>query len=83
MTDLVAPQTKTVVIAWVEESRHQVTVRVPLDFDADACNLGDGLAELDDDGFRGLERSAIAVFDVAPDPSAEFFNPPRYEGVGT
>ncbi len=80
MPDCVEPQTKTVVIEWVEESRHQVTVRVPLDFDAETCDLGDGLAELSEDGFQGLERNQIAVHDVAADPAAEFFDPPRYEG---
>lgn len=59
---------------------HQVTVRVPVDFDADECDLGDGLAELDDDGFRGLERNQIVVRDVAPDPAAEFFDPPASTG---
>jgi hypothetical protein len=34
MSNHVEPQTKTVVISWVEESRHQTVVRVPLDFDA-------------------------------------------------
>jgi len=56
MSNHVEPQTKTVVISWVEESRHQTVVRVPLDFDADERDLADGLAELSSDGFRGLER---------------------------
>ncbi|ANE83329.1 hypothetical protein A7U43_27695 (plasmid) [Mycobacterium adipatum] len=81
MTNPAALETKTVVIEWVEESVHQVTVRVPVDFDADECDLGDGLAELDDDGFRGLERNQIVVRDVAPDPAAEFFDPPRFDGL--
>lgn len=81
MTNPAALETKTVVIEWVEESVHQVTVRVPVDFDADDCDLGDGLAELDDDGFRGLERNQIVVRGVAPDPAAEFFDPPRLDGL--
>ena len=51
MSNHVEPQTKTVVISWVEESRHQTVVRVPLDFDADERDLADGLAELSSDGF--------------------------------
>ena len=79
MSDRSVPEAKTVVIEWVEESQHQVTVRVPIGFDPDSCNLGDALAELNDDGFRGMERSQIAVFDVAHDPVAEYFDPTRYE----
>lgn len=81
MTNPAALETKTVVIEWVEESVHQVTVRVPVDFDADECDLGNGLAELHDDGFRGLERNEIVVRDVAADPAAEFFDPPRFDGL--
>ena len=66
MSNHVEPQTKTVVISWVEESRHQTVVRVPLDFDADERDLADGLAELSSDGFRGLERSQIEVADTPP-----------------
>lgn len=83
MSNSVAAQTKTVVIEWVEESRHQVTVRVPLDFDAEDCDLPDGLADLSDDGFVGLERSQITVTDAAAaDPSAEFVDPPRHDTRG-
>lgn len=74
----VEQQTKTVVIEWVEESRHRVHVRVPIDFDPDECDLGDGLAELSNDGFQGLERSQIVVCDAEPDPATEFFDPPRF-----
>jgi hypothetical protein len=79
MANHVEPLTKTVVIEWIEESRHRVTVRVPVDFDPDDCDLGDGLAELSSDGFQGLERSQVAVLDSEPDPSAEFFDPPRFD----
>ena len=80
MSNAVEPHTKTVIIDWVEESRHQVTVRVPIDFSLDDCDLSDGLAELRDDGFQGLERSQIRVTDAFDDASAaEFFDPPRYD----
>lgn len=72
---------KTVTIAWVEESHHQVTVRVPADFDAAGCDLENCLAELGDDGFEYLERSVSEVRDVEHDPAAEFFDPVRHEGV--
>jgi hypothetical protein len=79
----VEPQTKTVVISWVEESQHRTVVRVPLDFDAHERDLSDGPAELSSDGFQGLERSAIEVTDAAEDdPTAEFFDPPRYDDQG-
>lgn len=82
MSKRVESQSKTVVIEWVEESRHRVKVRVPADFDPDECDLGDGLAELNNDGFQGLERSQITVFDASPDPAAEFFDPPRCDSEG-
>lgn len=82
MANHVEPHTKTVVIEWVEESRHRVKVRVPADFDPDECDLGDGLAELNNDGFLGLERSQIMVSDTSPDAAAEFFDPPRYDREG-
>ncbi len=41
-----------------------------------------GLAELSNDGFQGLERSQIVVLDADPDPAAEFFDPPRYDSEG-
>jgi hypothetical protein len=56
MSNHVEPQTKTVVISWLEESRHPTVVRVPLDFYADERDLADGLAELSSDGFQGLQR---------------------------
>lgn len=68
------PGDKTVVISWVEESHHQVTVRVRPDFD-----LGNGLARLSDNGFEFVERAVIDVVDAEDDPTAEFFDPPRYD----
>jgi hypothetical protein len=72
----VAP-TKTVVICWVEESHHRAVVRVPRDFNPDERDLANGLAELHDDGFVGLQRSDIEVADAAEDPTAQFFDPPH------
>lgn len=76
------PQRKTVAIEWIEESRHRVMVQVPVDFDPDECDLGNGLAELSNDGFQGLERSQIVVRDADPDPAAEFFDLPRHDSEG-
>ncbi len=73
------PQTKTVVISWVEESHHQATLRVPTDFDAAERDLVRGLAALSDDGFEFLERAVVEVRTIEPDPTAEFFDPPRYD----
>lgn len=73
------PACKTVAINWVEHSHHRVTVRVPADFDADQCDLENGLAELSDDGFEYVERAVTEVREVEHDPAAEFFNPPHYD----
>lgn len=70
---------KTVVISWVEESHHQVTVRVPIDFDESERDLHNGLAMLRDNGFEFVERAVIDVRECDADPAAEFFNPPRYD----
>lgn len=70
---------KTVVISWVEESHHQVTVRVRPDFDVTEHDLGNGLARLRDNGFEFVERAVIDVVDAEDDPTAEFFDPPRYD----
>lgn len=73
------PSDKTVVISWVEESHHQVTVRVRPDFDVTEHDLGNGLARLRDNGFEFVERAVIDVVDAEDDPTAEFFDPPRYD----
>lgn len=70
---------KTVVISWVEESHHQVTVRVRPDFDVTEHDLGNGLARLRDNGFEFVERAVIDVVDAEDDPTADFFDPPRYD----
>lgn len=78
------PKTKTVVISWVEECHHQQRVRVPLDFDPDECDLPNGLAELDPDGFEWLDRTDIEVDDAEEHaPDAQLFDPPRYDGGPT
>lgn len=75
------PTDKTVVINWVEECHHEMAVRVPLDFDPDACDLENGLAELDPDGFSWLDRTEIEVEDAEEyDAQAQYFDPPRYDG---
>lgn len=58
------------------------TVQVPADFDPDECDLGNGLAELSNDGFQWLDRCQIVVLDADPDPAAEFFDPPRHDSEG-
>lgn len=74
------PQTKTLVISWVEECHHEQRVRVPLDFDPEESDLTDALAELDPDGFAWLERSQIEVVDAEQhDPAAQYFDPPRLD----
>ena len=80
MTKLTDTQSKTVEISWVEESHHRATVRVPLDFDHNQCDLANGLAELSEDGFAYVERAVVEVLDTDPDPTAQFFDPPRYDG---
>lgn len=82
MTKPVETPAKTVMISWVEESHHRVTVRVPLDFDHGECDLANALAELSDDGFEFVERGVIEVRDTEADQTAEFFNPPRYDREG-
>lgn len=74
------PQTKTVVISWVEECHHEQRVRVPLAFDPEETDLTDALAELDPDGFAWLERTQIEVVDAEQhDLAAQHFDPPRYD----
>lgn len=62
---------KTVKIEWTEVSRHERTVNVPDDFDADNSNLEDNLAQLDNDGFQFLEREIDSVKNAGFDPDAE------------
>jgi hypothetical protein len=71
---------KTVVISWVEECHHGITVRVPVDFDPEECDLANGLAALDPDGYQWCQRLHIDVVDAdGPDPGAQYFSPPRYD----
>lgn len=63
---------RSVVISWTEVSTHSVTVTVPADFSPEDAGLGDALASLEDDGFLGVERESIRVWDLdAIDPGAE------------
>lgn len=82
IAETAATLSKTVIISWVEESHHRVTARVPADFDDTECDLANGLAELSDDGFEFVERAVIEVRDTEADPTAEFFDPPRYDSEG-
>ncbi len=49
-------------IEWTELSRHSASVLVPDDFNPDEYDLENALANLDDDGFEGLERENIEVY---------------------
>lgn len=52
---------KTIKIKFTETSSHEVTVNVPANFHAGDYDLEDGLAELENDGFRCLEREIESV----------------------
>lgn len=62
---------QTVLIKWTEISQHQARVQIPAGADADALDLENRLAELDNDGFQGLEREIVDVTAVEDDPNAE------------
>lgn len=62
---------RTVLIEWTEISQHKVRVQVPIDADTDELDLENRLAELDDDGFQGLEREVQAVTAVEHDSHTE------------
>ncbi|GAT04976.1 hypothetical protein [Mycolicibacterium fortuitum] len=62
---------QTVLIKWTEISQHQARVQIPARADVDALDLENRLAELDNDGFQGLEREIVAVTAVEGDPNAE------------
>lgn len=65
----------TVLIAWTEISQHKAHVQVPVGTDLDELDLENRLAELDDDGFQGLEREVQSVTVVEHDPHAEVLVP--------
>ena len=67
---------RTVLIQWTEISQHTARVQVPIDSDTEELDLENRLAELDDDGFQGLEREIQSVVTVEHDPSAEVLVPP-------
>ncbi|XTP38460.1 hypothetical protein ACORG1_33975 (plasmid) [Mycobacterium sp. TJFP1] len=50
-------------------------MQVPLGADIDELDLENRLAELDDDGFQGLEREINSVTEVEHDPHAEILVP--------
>jgi hypothetical protein len=62
---------QTVLVTWTEVSEHRVRVQVPLGADIDELDLENRLAELNDDGFQGLERQINSVTEVDHDPGAE------------
>lgn len=66
---------RTVLIEWIEVSHHKVRVQIPAGTDAEDLDLENRLAELDDDGFQGLEREIQAVTAVEHDPHAEILVP--------
>lgn len=61
---------KTLKIKFTETSSHEVTVNVAPDFHAGDYDLEDGLAELENDGFRCLEREIESVEVVEFDEQA-------------
>lgn len=66
---------QTVLVTWTEVSQHQARVQVPLGADIDELDLENRLAELDDDGFQGLEREINSVTELEHDPHAEILVP--------
>ncbi|WP_141564231.1 hypothetical protein [Mycolicibacterium palauense] len=66
---------RTVLIQWTEISQHTARVQVPVDSDTEELDLENRLAELDDDGFQGLEREIQSVVAVEHDPNAEVLVP--------
>lgn len=66
---------RTVLVTWTEISQHTARVQVPVDADTDELDLENRLAELDNDGFQGLEREIQSVVAVEFDPDAEVLVP--------
>lgn len=66
---------QTVLVTWTEVSEHRARVQVPLGVDIDELDLGNRLAELNDDGFQGLERQINSVTEVDHDPDTEILVP--------
>ena len=66
---------RTVLVTWTEISQHTARVQVPVDADTDDLDLENRLAELDNDGFQGLEREIQSVVTVEHDPDAEVLVP--------
>lgn len=66
---------RTVLIEWTEISQHKARVQIPAGTDVDELDLENRLAELDDDGFQGLERQIRSVTAIEHDPHAEILVP--------
>lgn len=66
---------RTVLVTWTEVSEHRVRVQVPLGADIDELDLENRLAELNDDGFQGVERHINSVSEVDHDPRTEILVP--------
>lgn len=69
------PTMQTLLVTWTEVSQHQVRLQVPLGVDIDELDLENRLAELDDDGFEGVERQINSVTQVEHDPHTEILVP--------
>jgi len=66
---------RTVQIRWTEVSQHTARVQIPVCSDIEELDLENRLAELDNDGFQGLEREIQSVTAVEHDPDAEVLVP--------
>lgn len=62
-------------VTWTEVSEHRVRAQVPIGADIDDLDLENRLAELNDDGFQGLERQINSVTEVDHDPGCEILVP--------
>jgi hypothetical protein len=66
---------RTVQIRWTEVSQHTACVQVPVGSDIEELDLENRLAQLDNDGFQGLQREIQSVTAVEHDPDAEVLVP--------
>ncbi|SKX80988.1 Uncharacterised protein [Mycobacteroides abscessus subsp. bolletii] len=58
------PDTKIVRIEWATIERHSGYFRVPTDFDPNDYDMGDAVAEHDDETNDGCERDDFEVYDT-------------------
>lgn len=56
--------TKIVKIEWATIEHHSGYFRVPTDFDSDAYDMGNGMADHDEETFDWLERDDFEVYDT-------------------